>query len=172
MPPAAVTRWPPLSVVSLEAALGELAELVEQTATRQDHSAEREANWLARLLVIRSCGYLEQVVAEVAASLTQARSGGLIRSFASSWLPPGRNPHPDQLSQWVGRFDANWGVELEEILDAEDELLRREISLLVDRRNRIAHGLNEGVTVRKALDLKEAAVTLADWFVLRFNPGR
>ncbi len=39
-----------------------------------------------------------------------------------------------------------------------------------DRRNRIARGLNEGITRDKALMLKEVAAEVADWFILRFNP--
>jgi hypothetical protein len=73
---------------------------------------------------------------------------------------------------WVGRFNATWSNELAELLEADDELLHRELSLLLDRRNRIAHGLNEGITGRKALDLKKTACTVADWFILRFNPSR
>jgi hypothetical protein len=65
----------------------------------------------------------------------------------------------------------NWSAELAEMLAAEDELLHRELSLLVDRRNKIAHGHSEGITVRKALDLKQVAVKVADWFILRFNPN-
>ena len=138
----------------------------------RDSNSDRETGWLARLLVIRSCGYLEQVVGDVAMYFAAEAAGGSARSFAQSWIPSGRNPTPDHIVSWVGRFDAEWSRELEEILNAEDEEVRRELSLLVDRRNRIAHGLNEGVTVRKALDLKALACNLADWFILRFNPDQ
>lgn len=144
--------------------------LVEDVHRKGD--ADREAAWLARLLVVRSCGYLEQVVGEVARELSEARSGGTVLRFALSWLPPIRNPSPDQIVQWVERFDDTWAKELKELLLDEDEELQRELSLLLDRRNRIAHGLNESITVRKALDLKRVACTLADWFLLRFNPDR
>jgi hypothetical protein len=55
-------------------------------------------------------------------------------------------------------------------LDANDERLARELAFLVDCRNKIAHGLNEGIGSQKALALKDVAVEIADWFVLRFNP--
>lgn len=57
------------------------------------------------------------------------------------------------------------------MLAEQDELLHRELSFLLDRRNKIAHGHSEGITVRKALDLKRVAVQIADWFILRFNPN-
>jgi hypothetical protein len=163
-----VIRWPPTGVLNLQQSLDELAEIV--TEASRDGDADREVAWLAKLLVVRSCGYLEQVMLQVGLALTEAKSGGPVRSFALSWFPTYRNPSPEQLVNWAGRFDPEWSIELREILDAEDEEIARKLSLLVDRRNRIAHGLNEGIGVRKALDLKEAATTVADWFVLRFNP--
>lgn len=167
---AEIARWPPAVVVSLRQSLDELAELVIQVNRQGD--ADREASWLARLLVIRSCGFLEQVVLQVGLELTHGKSGGPVRNFSLSWIPSHQNPSPERILDWVGRFDPAWSAELREVLDAEDEEVRRELSLLVDRRNRIAHGLNEGIGVKKALELKETASTVADWFVLRFNPRR
>jgi len=57
-------------------------------------------------------------------------------------------------------------------LEADDQRLRRELAFLVDRRNKIAHGLNEGIGTVKALALKDVASEAADWFIARFNPGR
>jgi hypothetical protein len=165
-----IARWPTSSVLNLKSSLDELAEIVDEVSREGD--ADREVAWLAKLLVVRSCGYLEQVMLDVGRELTQAKSGGRVRSFSLSWFPSHRNPSPDHLLEWVGRFDPAWSFELREILEAEDEKIHRELALLVDRRNRISHGLNEGIGVRKALDLNETAVTIADWFVLRFNPGR
>ncbi len=165
-----VERWPPTSVLSLKQSLDELGDIV--ATVNREGDAHGEASWLARFLVVRSCGYLEQVILQAGLALTHERSGGPVRSFSLSWFPTHRNPSPEQIVEWVGRFDSEWSAELREILDAEDEEIQRELSLLVDRRNRIAHGLNEGIGVRKALDLKETATTVADWFLLRFNPYR
>jgi hypothetical protein len=157
-------------VTRLQESLNELAELVEEV--QRNHADGPEAGWLARLLVVRSCGYLEQVIDEVSRELMQGRSGGVVRSFSQSWLPSHRNPGPERLGEWVNRFDTAWSVELGELLDDDDERLRRELAFLVDRRNRIAHGLNEGIGIRKALDLRNVAIEIADWFIRRFNPNR
>jgi len=162
-------QWPPLLVTRLHETLDELAELVDEVQRRGD---ETEAGWLARLLVVRSCGYLEQVVDEVSKQLMQERSGGVVRSFSQSWLPSHANPWPNRLTEWVSRFDVTWSTELSDLLNQDDEQLRREVSFLVDRRNRIAHGLNEGIGTRKALDLQKVSIQIADWFILRFNPRR
>jgi hypothetical protein len=128
--------------------------------------------WLCRILVVRSCGYLEQVIWEVCRSYVSQKSGGLVRAFAQSWLEKSRNPTPVNLEELVGRFDALTCDEFKALLDANDYHLRQELSFLVDRRNKIAHGLSESVNRSKALQLKNIASDLADWFILRFNPGR
>jgi hypothetical protein len=166
----AAARWPPLQVTAVWQKLEELGALLQDQLRKSD--SDLVAGQLARLLVIRSCGYLEQVVFEVARAFVFERSGGRVRTFAHTWIPEGRNPSPSFLVEWVGRFDASMATELEQILAADDERLSRELYFLVDRRNRIAHGLNEGVTPRKALDLKNISNEVADWFILKFNPER
>jgi RiboL-PSP-HEPN len=162
------TQWPPAELVRIRLKLDELAERIDEQMRKGD--PETVVEWLARLLVVRSCGYLEQAVREVALGHIAQRSGGYIKLFATSWVPDGRNPWPDYLVQWVGRFDKNLSDALDDFLDADDERLRREVSFLVDRRNRIAHGLNEGIGARKALDLKEVACEVAQWFSIQFDP--
>ncbi len=81
-----------------------------------------------------------------------------------------REPNLRELTDLVGRFDAIWREEFEELLSDDDERLKRELAFMGDRRNRIARGLNEGITRDKALMLKEVAAEVADWFILRFNP--
>jgi hypothetical protein len=128
--------------------------------------------WMARLLVVRSVGYIEQSVGECLRGHIQEKSGGWMRSFSHSWLERGRNPSPENLLQLLGRFDQALSDEFEVLLQENDEHLRRELSFMVDRRNKIAHGLNEGIRSERAVDLSEVAVTITDWFVLKFNPLR
>ena len=74
---------------------------------------------------------------------------------------------PDALAILTGRFDSAWANELAEFLEADDQTLQREVAFLVDRRNKIAHGLNEGVGPVKALALKGVACDVGDWFIAR-----
>ena len=72
----------------------------------------------------------------------------------------------------IGRFDHALRVEFEELLDANDQQFRRELTFLVDRRNHIAHGLSEGITRDKAIALKSVSIDISDWLILKFNPLR
>ena len=95
-----------------------------------------------------------------------------MRSFAHSWLERSGNPNPGYLGTLVGRFDATMSEEFTDFINESDGRLKREIDFLVDRRNKIAHGMSEGINQTKAVQLKGVACEVADWFVLRFNPGR
>lgn len=164
------SQWPPWEVVSLKQKLDDLASLLEDPAAR---GVPHEAlDWLARFLVVRSCGYLEQTVIEVSRGYVRGKAGGPARAFAISWLERSPNPSPDALTLLTGRFDAVWSSDLTEFFEADDQRMSRELNFLVDRRNRIAHGLNEGVGSQKALALKDVACEAADWFIARFNPHR
>jgi hypothetical protein len=169
MPAIAATQWPPRELLTLQRRLDELAQLVASPLDAVDDDAR---DWLARLLVIRSCGYLEQCVAATCRGYIAGRAGGPVKSFGVSWLERSSNPSADGLQGLVGRFDSMWAAELAEELDANDERMRRDLAFLVDRRHKIAHGLNENVRVPRALELKDTACDLADWFIRRFNPDR
>lgn len=159
-------EWPPRDVTSIKNQLDELVEVVRNYKSEIGVSSN-----LARLLVVRCCGYVEQTAYEVSRAYVEMKAGGLVRSFARSWLERSRNPSPSNLIELVGRFDSNLSDDFEVFLDADDQRLRRELDFLVDRRNRIAHGLNEGINSPKALDLTLVAVEVADWFILEFDPN-
>lgn len=95
-----------------------------------------------------------------------------MRAFAHSGVERGKNPSAENLIQLLGRFDQSLSDEFEAFIGEEDELIRRELGFMVDRRNKIAHGLNEGLNSERAVALSEVAERVADWFVLKLNPAR
>ncbi len=159
-------QWPAQEIVSIRTQLEDLAEVVQHFDGDNGVAA-----YLARFLVVRSCGYVEQTSFEVCRGYVREKSGGLVRSFAHSWLERTRNPTSDNLIELVGRFDSTKCNDFQVFLDEDDQRLRRELDFLVDRRNRIAHGLNEGLASRKAIVLFEISKEVASWFISEFDPG-
>jgi hypothetical protein len=96
----------------------------------------------------------------------------MVRSFAHSWLERTHSPSPESLLTLLGRFDSNLQSEFADFLDDEDQRYRRELAFMVDRRNKIAHGLNEGIGASRSVVLADVAYEVADWFILRLNPYR
>lgn len=160
-------RWPPLEVEQRYQKLLSLERMIQELMRRDE---EEVANELARLLVVRTCGYLEQAIEICAREHLTAKSAPTAAAFGASWLGKGANPNPDFLVKYAYRFEGSWGKEIYVVFNADDELLKREISFLVDRRNKISHGASEGVGVRKALDLLKHASKIADWFIDKLNP--
>ncbi len=159
--------WPSRNLTNLERSLRE----VRRTIEHPDRNLPAEVvGYLTRFLVVRSCGYLEQVIDETCRAYLKSKSAPGAAAFGSSWLGGGRNPRSDALEKLLQRFNLGLETELKEFFSQDDDKLRREIDFLVDRRNKIAHGLNENVTVRKALDLANAVTETADWFILRLDP--
>ena len=161
------SAWPSQEIVNLKASLAALEKLVKDTNPSRGDDIDHA---LARFLVVRTCGYLEQVVEICCKSYLKSKSDFRSSSYGASWLGRGRNPSRESLVSLIRRFDGAWADELDQVLIKDDERLGRELDFLVDRRNKIAHGLNEGIGIRKALDLVEPAVTIGDWFIKRMDP--
>lgn len=161
------SAWPSLELANLKTSLEALEKLVKESNSGRGDDVDAA---LARFLVVRTCGYIEQVVEVCCISYLKSKSDLRSSSYGASWLGRGRNPSKDALVNLVRRFDGAWADELAQMLVSDDEKLGREIDFLVDRRNKIAHGLSEGIGVRKALDLVEPALTVAEWFILKMDP--
>ncbi|MEU2507117.1 HEPN domain-containing protein [Streptomyces sp. NPDC007863] len=162
------SSWPPRNIVGLRKAIEPLAEWVRNPP---EGRTDDEAIWLVRFFVVRTCGYLEQVVFECARAYIDGKSGGAVRVFSQSWIAKTKNPSPENMLSLAGRFGGDFEASLRDLLDADDQRLNRELSLLVNRRHQIAHGLNEGLTGSKATALYECALEVADWFLENLNPN-
>lgn len=164
---AALLTWPPLAIHNLDLRLKQVVELVESPA-RDEPDQVTQA--LARFLVVRTCGHLEKTVQECLRAYVENKSFGRVRLFSQSWLARINNPDPDRLIELVNRFDPALALDLRALFEANDFELKREISLLISKRNAIAHGESEGIGSRKALDLFRYEQSLTDWFVRNFDP--
>lgn len=166
-----IDRWPPIEVVRLRDGLEETARLVESPEYDLDRNLDvHEA--MCRFLVLRSCGFLERSTQEICRAFIRAKSGGPVLTFAHSWLERSGNPRPEYLEKLVGRFDRVMRDEFRSFLRDSDGRLLREVGALVTYRNHVAHGLSESINQTKALQYKDVALEITDWFILRFNPGR
>ena len=159
--------WPSLEIQNDEKSLVALRKLVDEKARSEDDDVVRE---LARFLVVRSCAFLERVSEECCRSYLRSKSNPRSAAFGESWLGRSRSPSPENLVQLVQRFDHDWAKEFRQFLAEDDERLGREVSFLVDRRNKIAHGLSERVTTQKAIALSYISQDITDWFVKRLDP--
>lgn len=160
-------RWPPSEILLLERALDELSDAVRD---RPGARTDDEQMWLTRFLVVRSCGYLEQVMYLCATNHLEAKSAGTARSYSLSWLERSINPSVSNISVTLGRFDQGLADEFELMLSENNGELQNDLSALVTKRHAIAHGKNEGLGATRALALCEVAKQMADWMIRSFCP--
>ena len=159
--------WPSQSIQNLNRSLDGLVLLVKNHGLKDDEVKAQ----LARFLVVRTAGYLEQVISESCRAYLISKSNRYSASFGISWLERSRNPSPDTLKKLVAKFNnSDWNDSLEQLLNNDDKYIHSELCFLIDRRNKIAHGESENVTVSKALDLVEPAINVAKWFISTFDP--
>jgi hypothetical protein len=159
--------WPSLSIQQTENSLLSLAKVIEG---QRAGASDEVSGALARFLVVRTCGYVEQIAEECCRAYLTIKSDHRSAAFGASWFGRGKNPNPEGLVQLVSKFDGTWAADLECLMREDDEFVRRELAFLVDRRNKIAHGLSEGIGVRKALDLVPTGRKIGAWFIRTFDP--
>jgi len=106
--------------------------------------------------------FIDEKLEEFAAacSLCEKRSSGEALRFGLSWIERAPNPRADEIIKLVSRFDSKWAQELE-ILLSEDER-RTRVNSLLGIRNDIAHGKNQGVSKRQALEYYDIVVEIID----------
>jgi hypothetical protein len=97
------------------------------------------------------------------AQYAAAKAHPSIAGYIREGLFTGRNPKPDMLVKRLRMLDQEWANDLDLFLQQDDHLRARELGLLVTRRNGISHGQNEGLTLRKSLDLASLALEVGDW---------
>lgn len=168
----AAKQWPPREVSSLQAGFKDLVDRVAARGKRSESESDEDLILLTRFLVVRASGFVEQATYSVVRGYIEAKSGGMVRSFAHSWIERTRNPSPANLEALLGRLDMNLSERFSGFMDESSGATRRRdyLDLLVNKRNQIAHGFNEGAGLQSALNLSVIANEVADWFIRELNP--
>lgn len=159
--------WPSQALMLSRQRLSELKQTAGNLGSDLD---DQVTGAVAKFLVVRSAGHIEFTVDECIHSFASAKSHPGVAQYVRAGLFGGRNPTPGKLVDHLGRMSKSWAGTLSDYLNADDEEIKRELSLLVDRRNLIAHGQNESIGMRKALKLCDLALDLGDLIVEIIDP--
>lgn len=147
-----------------------LSDLRDTAASLPSGTSEEISSAISRFLIIRSAGHIEYTFDECLNCYSISKAHPNVANFVKSGLFSGRNPSPAKLVSQLSRLSPQWGRELETMLNSDDENVRRELTYLVDRRNRIAHGQNESVRMRKTLELCDMSLAIGDFFTEAIDP--
>ena len=156
--------WPPREIERHERSLDELVTMLQDKRSGDEY--------LSRYLTVRACGFLEQCIRLLSRAHVEGRSGGTVRSFALTHLERMNNPSPGTIAGLLGRFDASLPDEFALFLDKDGGVTRQELEGLVQKRNLIAHGENEGVRPTTALKHAEMVRNVVDELARLLHPER
>jgi hypothetical protein len=144
--------------------------LRDELAGLKDETSSEVEQALSRFLVVRACGHIEFTFDEAFCSLAESRSSPSVAGYVRSGFFRGSNPKPSRLAETLSKFDPSLATVITAQLEAGDQRLSRELSFMVDRRNKIAHGQSENVSRRRALQLGEVALEVGDAVTLALDP--
>ena len=147
-----------------------LIDLRDELDGLSDGTSSEVEQAISRFLVVRACGHIEFTFEEAFCTLAESRSSPSVASYVRSGFFRGSNPRPSRLTDTLGKFDPVIAGIIADHLEAGDQRLSRELSFMVDRRNKIAHGQSENVSRRRALQLGEVALEIGDAVTAALNP--
>lgn len=159
--------WPSHALTQSRERLVELRNTVNELPSTTPSATEGA---LSRFLVVRACGHIEFTFDEAFCSFAESKSSPAIASFVRSQFFRGSNPSAERLSQTLRKLDETRAERFTAFVEDHDGELQRELSFLLDRRNKIAHGQSESVGRVKAIALSNVSLRLADWLLDELDP--
>lgn len=150
------------------AELHRLRQSLDAAFSRYPDSRDLELNSdFAKYLCVLVSGYFERGLQEIAYEYCKDRSQDGIRDFIDHSVRRLRNPSPDTLLPFVGRFSNAWKAELE--INYSDELSA--VSSVVSHRHRIAHGLPSDISYLRIKEWYESSNRMMDHLEALFRAG-
>ena len=165
-------QWPPFEVQQSLQRLSDLQSLVKSLHELQDCRNEDVVSNLARLLVVRCSGHLEVVSSSCILSFIERHSESVVSDYARNQYKKWQNPTPDNLKNLLSSISNIAREEFSSYMSTERATidLSAEIGSMVKERGKIAHGDNDSVTPRKALQFYQDTVQVSYWFTEYFKP--
>lgn len=177
--------WPTLNLVQsresltgLQAQIKKLRITMLDRSYRDDDALQSLANEvrsnLSRLLLLRSCGYLEYAINTAVKEWTEENHSLVYKDFIEPSLTRGSKANRERINKMVGIFAPHYADEMKEFLlfKRTGELSDRggEISEMIKFRNKISHGLSDQLDTESALDFAELALEVGDKIIEFMNP--
>lgn len=168
-----VQEWPPHEVQQSMQRLDDLEGLVQSLLEQQESCNDDVVSSLAKLLVIRCSGHLEVTSSSCILCFIERHSESVVSDYARSQYKKWQNPNPDNLKRILSSISNVASVAFSSYMaNGKDTVdLSAEIGSMVKERGKIAHGDNDSVTPRKALQFYRATLQVSDWFIDYFRPS-
>lgn len=112
---------------------------------------------LGKLLIVRSCGYVE-VTVEQSILANASKGDSSIFEYVKNTLGKGRRTDKGRIKEVFKHFGINW----EHFTNNNIKSYLTDIGAMYDYRNRISHGESENLTFNRAIELSNSAICMGD----------
>lgn len=119
---------------------------------------EIKAHW-ARYLCVLTSGFLEQSVKTLYRECAAKKSAPFIANFVAHRLESFQNPKMGKILDLTGNFEAKWKEELEVVTDDQ---IKGAVDSVVENRNKIAHGVDVGITYVRIKEYYKSVINVID----------
>lgn len=121
-----------------------------------------------RYLLVRVSGFVEYALEQISVELIDARSYGVVHTFAISFAGYAGSPNASNICNFVRKFDSTWGHELETFLRLEERWTS--LNSLVGLRHLIAHGKPSSLGLTALAEYMKVVDDLFEWLLDRYEP--
>lgn len=120
---------------------------------------------LAKYLVVRVGGLVEQVISEVVLAHVRTRSAPTVSEHVEWRMKAFQNPSVERVLQLVGSFGKVWRAELEALVTQSE---REALASVMLQRNKVAHGEDSTVSLAQVKQYYSEIRSLLDKVATKF----
>ena len=141
---------------NLEKQYRQILKLIEDTRDSCGDNFELQGHW-GKYICILAAGFLENALSEVYIPLVSSSSSPAVANFTQRVLEKIQNPKSTRFVETARSFKKEWGEELDDYLNGQDDI-KDAIDSIMRNRHLIAHGKNTSVSVVKVKEQLDKSV--------------
>lgn len=145
----------------LEKQYKQIIRLIDSTRESCGDNLELQGHW-GKYVCILAAGFLENAISQVYIPLVTSSSSPSVSNFTQRILEKIQNPKSHRFIETARSFKKEWGDDLENFLNTEDDL-KDAIDSIMRNRHLIAHGKNTSVSVVKVKEQLEKCVFIIEY---------
>lgn len=126
---------------------------------------------LSRYLTIRSCGHLEVVSTQSILEFAERNAAGPLSSYIRATYKTWMSPKAANLKGVLDKLSSILSDNFQRYLDDGERDYVSDLGSLVNSRDKVAHGENVQINMRKAMGYCDSVMYVADWYIECFKPG-
>lgn len=126
---------------------------------------------LSRYLTVRSCGHLEVVSTQSVLEFAERNSFGPLANYICATYKTWMSPKASNLKSVLEKLSPVLSDSFIDYLRKGDRDYESDLGSLVSSRDKVAHGQNVQINMRKAMDYCDSVMYVADWYIESFKPS-